>query len=706
MTLPATAKINNWLHSSDAARALLDDRDSWVVTATDEADAPLAAVNFKKNVIALNTNLLTIDSADTEATGAARGLILRELVRKNAAYRDGAAKAPLPKKAPEQLAAVVELLERTAVERAIVDRTRFPVEVHENGKPIRSLQHSYLRQLLEVELKVAAGDGAQPQTELELALLWGQLVGRAVAGIVNRDEVEYFDDIVRQHLGDDRVDMMTDILGESSLLGGNLNRGSSASRRKLHRLADEFLDLFRSDEGDGEGDGEPGEGEEGESSDTEGESSDGDSSSDKTGSGSGEGGGSASGASGDDDGDDDADSNDGSSGDDGDESDDESDADGENGDGDEDSDEDGEGAGSGDSEPDQSDDDDDESDTDGQLTTRGHGYAKPLDDQKELGELLTDAVRDVSQKVEAPETPKQVDLENPQTMVEKVNARRKKQKPAKAERVPAVHAYPDGKETHWEVPPTKDALAAAKRLTRLLEQVNLPSIAHTKRPSTLPPGRLNGREMVRKAADKQAGRMTQAKPWKNTKRVRTTHRPLKVGVMTDTSGSMTWAQTIVGEFAWAMSKAGRSIGARTTSLTFGDHVDGVVLPEDPNALMKVFPANGGSEAFDEAAAAMEGLMHLGENDGTNKLLFIVSDAALVRSGEMQRAALWARKWSKAGTKILWVGADEFYITRAYADYQTGEKTTLGDAGITFLGKGEVTLNEMLAALEDELRRLH
>jgi len=179
----------------------------------------------------------------------------------------------------------------------------------------------------------------------------------------------------------------------------------------------------------------------------------------------------------------------------------------------------------------------------------------------------------------------------------------------------------------------------------------------THRPSVLPPGRLRGREAVRQAAERNMGLMSTATPWRTTKRDRTRTKPVVVGVLTDTSGSMSWAQKFVADFAWMMSVAGARVGARSAAVTFGDSAEAVTAPGKVPQMVRERRANGGTEKFDDAAAAIEGVLRLGVPSNAAKILFIVSDGELVIRGERERAALWVEKWTQAGTLVVWIGAD-------------------------------------------------
>lgn len=197
----------------------------------------------------------------------------------------------------------------------------------------------------------------------------------------------------------------------------------------------------------------------------------------------------------------------------------------------------------------------------------------------------------------------------------------------------------------------------ALRFTRTLESLALPSIALTHVPSQLPPGRLRGREAVRQSAERDMGLMSTATPWRSTKRTRSHTKPVIVATMTDTSGSMRWAQNFVADFAWMMSTAGTRIGARSAAVTFGNNAEMVTRPGEVPQKVRVRSSNGGQEAFDEAAAAIEKVLMLSTPTNAAKVVFVVSDGELVIANEKQRAARWLEKWTKAGVLVCWIGAD-------------------------------------------------
>ena len=203
-----------------------------------------------------------------------------------------------------------------------------------------------------------------------------------------------------------------------------------------------------------------------------------------------------------------------------------------------------------------------------------------------------------------------------------------------------------------------------------LSSLALPAIAKTAKPSTLPPGRLRSRETVRAAAERAQGRMVTAQPWRGTVRRHTTARPLVVGIATDTSGSMRWAEDGVAEFAYVYANAGHRIGARTAAVTFGDHVHRIGRPGEVMNHVVHKSASDSTEEFDKAMAALDGVLHL-TAPGFNaaRILLVVSDGALVKRGETDRAAEWLRRMDKAGTHVIWI-TDHELTAGGYDDWMS------------------------------------
>ena len=268
----------------------------------------------------------------------------------------------------------------------------------------------------------------------------------------------------------------------------------------------------------------------------------------------------------------------------------------------------------------------------------GHGYSK----SSEIADLAKDAIRQIEEEVR---TPREIPVEMAA--------------PSKAGQEVFGAGLAESRSSRYvhSTPPSSRLRQRAHKMAEIFETLTLPSITLTTLPSSIPPGRLRSREMVRKSAEQARGMMSSATPWESKKRRHSHTRPVIVGIMTDVSGSMRWAEQITAEFSWMMATAGTRIGARTASVTFGDKVEAVVSPGEIPREVRVRSANGGHEEFDQAAAALDGVLHLSMANQAAKVLFIFSDGHLVKDNEMERAKIRLEQFARAGTIVVWVEPD-------------------------------------------------
>ena len=208
--------------------------------------------------------------------------------------------------------------------------------------------------------------------------------------------------------------------------------------------------------------------------------------------------------------------------------------------------------------------------------------------------------------------------------------------------------------------PTPDLRRLVTNTARRLEQDATPAVTRTRVSSELPPGRIRGRAAMQQAADRAGGRMSKAQPWAATRRAHQDRAPVIIGVATDVSGSMGWAQELVGEFTYVMAQASQRVNARFAAVTFGDEALGVVGPGETLDRVPFRPANGGTEEADHAIAALDAKLRLTDSDVIGrKLLIVVSDSALVKAGEFERMQLWADAFGD-DVDVVWVGVNEGY----------------------------------------------
>jgi hypothetical protein len=205
-----------------------------------------------------------------------------------------------------------------------------------------------------------------------------------------------------------------------------------------------------------------------------------------------------------------------------------------------------------------------------------------------------------------------------------------------------------------ESTPTSAMRQHVVKVAAELSNLSLPAIAKTAHPSVAPPGRLRSREALRASAERAQAKMVTAKPWKATVRRHSSARPLVIGIATDTSGSMRWAEAGVAEFAYVYANAGHRIGARTAAVTFGDSVHRIARPGEVMNHVLRKTASDGTEEFDHAMASLDGVLHLTTPSSAARILFVISDGAFVKSQEPDKAARWMKLMLKAGTHVVWI----------------------------------------------------
>jgi uncharacterized protein with PIN domain len=476
----------------------------------------------------------------------------------------------------------------------------------------------------------------------DIAMAWGLMAGRRIARTIYEDEFEKIDFAARNAIGDDVVDELWDILQIATRASTGYDRGI----RQLIALAIEWNELagipsspMKSDvqeskagskgekaegekgKGKGKGDPEDGEGDDGEGSGKgKGEGED---------EGEGEGSGSGEGESGEGEGE-------GSGGSGGGEPDGESAepmSDSEKG-------EDAIGEKTGDGEKDASKGKESTENNDGDHHGFGEGGAVgiPAEKRAEFEALMDEAL-------------KQVEKRYNDERIEMASAARTAHK--------VFGETPDytGKKSSssWtERDPSREVRLAATSLARQLEQVSTPVIQKSATNMALPPGRLRNREAVRGSAERARGMMSTAKPWKGAKRTHTQAPPAIIGVMTDVSGSMGWAEQTVAELAYIFAHAGSMVGARTAAVVFGDKTEMTTYPGEVPTKLRIHAADGGSEACDTAYAALDGVLHFTDGPPGNKILVVFSDGHFVSAPDRAANPHWQKKMCDAGVTIIWV----------------------------------------------------
>ena len=143
-------------------------------------------------------------------------------------------------------------------------------------------------------------------------------------------------------------------------------------------------------------------------------------------------------------------------------------------------------------------------------------------------------------------------------------------------------------------PPVADEVAQARRYaTRLRRALTTGTRRVDKR---TPGGRFDGRAYTRARAQRQTGRPVTTHPWQITRRTTAPIRQPHVGLIIDTSGSMSAYEYALGPICWILTDALRQVDGRCATALFGNAVS---LLCDGTRPMPLVPGirTGGGTAF-------------------------------------------------------------------------------------------------------------
>jgi len=184
----------------------------------------------------------------------------------------------------------------------------------------------------------------------------------------------------------------------------------------------------------------------------------------------------------------------------------------------------------------------------------------------------------------------------------------------------------------------------------MLEKAKYRDRVQVSRRSQLPPGRLNGRNAMARDIERSRGQLSKAEPWRRTSRFHTEDPELKIGMMTDISGSMSSAMLPMAVVNYVFSEAGRRIQAKVASVYYGNGVFAGLAPGQHLDKVKIYTAPDGTERFDMAFKALQGRLDLLNSTGA-RLLVIVSDLCYTPN-EQEAARKWIRRCIKEGVAVV------------------------------------------------------
>lgn len=206
-------------------------------------------------------------------------------------------------------------------------------------------------------------------------------------------------------------------------------------------------------------------------------------------------------------------------------------------------------------------------------------------------------------------------------------------------------------------PPTAAERQAAAKLAQQLRRAAVRERAAIATTSALPPGRLNVRAALAKDAQRAAGAIPTAEPWKAVNRKATPTPPLRIGIVVDTSGSMRKFTVPIASIAWILARAAALSATDATTATV--HCDGrtvaaITRPGDNPARTPTFDVGGGGHPIGRAIDAVDGGLGLA-NHGAARLLVIVSDGVF-DTAETNAARTRIKRLAATGCAVLQITA--------------------------------------------------
>jgi hypothetical protein len=201
--------------------------------------------------------------------------------------------------------------------------------------------------------------------------------------------------------------------------------------------------------------------------------------------------------------------------------------------------------------------------------------------------------------------------------------------------------------------PTGEERALARKIGEALRraQFRAPHAVATRR--AVPPGRLSGREAMQADAQRSMGIPVRALPFTATTRRHAPEPPITLGILSDVSGSMSWATSIMATLAWAFSHAMTRVHGSTATVAFGSNITIVTPPGTPPARVTPFSANEGTERFRDGFSMLDGLLNLTMGQGP-RILVVVSDGDLTGPEGTRAAVEVTARMRRNGGITLWL----------------------------------------------------
>ncbi|GAA0902953.1 hypothetical protein GCM10009558_001270 [Virgisporangium aurantiacum] len=254
-----------------------------------------------------------------------------------------------------------------------------------------------------------------------------------------------------------------------------------------------------------------------------------------------------------------------------------------------------------------------------------------------------------------------------------------------AHRIAEQHGAP----ASWTLrDPTPAERQAARTLAARLQQARTSSVEPATRPAAIPPGRLRARAAITADAQRAAGQLPTAQPWRQRASL-PPHKPtLHLAVLVDVSGSMWAFAAPMSSAAWILANAARRTDATVTTIAFGEAITLLVAPQHKPAQVQDMQADDDYERFTEAVKLADQQLQLPHRAHV-RMLAVVSDGCY---GEhVDPAQRLITTLARTGCVVLWLHPADTGFSHTFTDTTTVTVTNpveaidiIADAAVTAL----------------------
>ena len=241
--------------------------------------------------------------------------------------------------------------------------------------------------------------------------------------------------------------------------------------------------------------------------------------------------------------------------------------------------------------------------------------------------------------------------------------------------------------------PTKEEKQPAVRLARDLKKVTYPDRAKTKVRSKIPPGRLDTKRYLQRKAQRKLNLPKTAEPFRTTKRAKTVHTPIAMGVMCDVSGSMAMAQEPLAVARWVLAEALHQVQGKVAVTLFGDVGYPIQSSKERVKRVEVYSGIGGMEDFESGFSLLDSELDLIDGHGA-RLVVIITDGHFVLNEATEYAEEMMDECRRNNVGVIWLDIND-YFARPQDCFGHGRLVSVNGESALVVAKllGEAVLDE-------------